>query len=372
MARPHPHRAGALLAALFLLAAARPGHAQTWTITTAASPYYGGVTTGDGAYDAGASVTVIAAPVPGFQFVDWSAAGTIVSTSPSYTFVATGDSVLTAEFVLGVRGALFDFDSGWPTLGIGAGIPLSQLAQNITLQVTAPAGMGFSIQSDANLFSRMALFTGHYLYPSNLGSSRVDLAFDRPLAALTFDFATADFNQAELPSPVQVDLFADAAGTIPAGTASGRGAYIGSTMPMGALTVSATQPFVAAHIWMPPCPTCSSDLLLDNLIVAVPTPIAVPREGATTALRLAASPNPARGATAIAFALPAAGPAQLAVYDLAGRRVALLASGVLEAGAHEARWAGTGVEGVPVATGMYVVRLEAGGATLTRRVLMLR
>ncbi len=240
MARPHPHRAGALLAALVLLAAARPGHAQTFTITTAASPFYGGVTSGDGAFDAGTSVTVTAVPVPGFQFVDWRAAGAVMSTSPSWTFVAAGDSALTAEFALDVRGALFDFDGGWPPLGIGAGLPLSQMAQGITLQVTAPAGMGFSIQSDQNLFYRMALFLGHYLYPSSLGSSRVDLAFDRPLAALTFDFATADFNQAELPSLVQVDLFADAAGTIPAGTASGRGAYIGSTMPMGALTVTAT------------------------------------------------------------------------------------------------------------------------------------
>jgi hypothetical protein len=67
-------------------------------------------------------------------------------------------------------------------------------------------------------------------------------------------------------------------------------------------------------------------------------------------------PNPFNPATEIAFSLAAAGPARLAVYDLAGREVAVLVDGPLAAGEHRVSWRPQGL-----ASGVYLYRLVAGG-----------
>ncbi|MBD3371872.1 MAG: T9SS type A sorting domain-containing protein, partial [Candidatus Coatesbacteria bacterium] len=67
------------------------------------------------------------------------------------------------------------------------------------------------------------------------------------------------------------------------------------------------------------------------------------------------------------FNLPNATEIELAVYDLAGRRVALLADGPLSAGRHELVWK---ADGAPA--GVYLVRLNTPGASLTRRVVLER
>ena len=90
-------------------------------------------------------------------------------------------------------------------------------------------------------------------------------------------------------------------------------------------------------------------------------------DAAAVTLRLdAPRPNPARGAVRLRFALPAAASATLAVYDVLGRRVAVLAQGVLGAGRHEALWeAGT-------AAGLYVVRLTTPSGVLARTLTVVR
>ena len=67
-------------------------------ISTVASPGVGGSTTGGGAVSEGTSVTVVATPNAGYQFVGWTEGGNPVSTASSYTFSATASRTLTAEF----------------------------------------------------------------------------------------------------------------------------------------------------------------------------------------------------------------------------------------------------------------------------------
>jgi serine protease AprX len=81
----------------------------------------------------------------------------------------------------------------------------------------------------------------------------------------------------------------------------------------------------------------------------------------------ASAPNPVASASRIAFSLAEAGPARLAVYDLLGREVAVLADGTLEAGAHEVRLDASGL-----ATGAYVYRLTAGDQSLVRQLTVVR
>ncbi len=85
-----------------------------------------------------------------------------------------------------------------------------------------------------------------------------------------------------------------------------------------------------------------------------------------------AGPNPARGASVLRFALPHAGPVNLALYDAGGRRVRSLASGTHAAGEQLVRWDGRDDSGHEAPAGLYFVRLEAGGETRHLRLALTR
>lgn len=60
----------------------------------------GGTTNGGGTFDLGNSVTVTTAPNAGYTFVNWTEGGTVVSTSPSYTFIINANRLLIANFMM--------------------------------------------------------------------------------------------------------------------------------------------------------------------------------------------------------------------------------------------------------------------------------
>ena len=83
------------------------------------------------------------------------------------------------------------------------------------------------------------------------------------------------------------------------------------------------------------------------------------------------SPSPVRTAATIAFALPAnagGAPARVAIFGVDGRRVRLLADGVEGAGRHEVRWNADDDRGTRVRAGVYFLRLDWAGQSLTRRI----
>ena len=71
-----------------------------YTVTTSSIPVGGGTTSGGGIYNYGTSATVTAAPATGYQFVNWTLSGTVVSTSASYTFIVTANRNVVANFSL--------------------------------------------------------------------------------------------------------------------------------------------------------------------------------------------------------------------------------------------------------------------------------
>ncbi len=83
-------------------------------------------------------------------------------------------------------------------------------------------------------------------------------------------------------------------------------------------------------------------------------------------------PNPFNPATTVAFELPRAGSVQVAVHDLAGRRVRTLVSGHRDAGRHEIVWDGRDAQGMSASSGVYLIRLVTSDQTLSRRALLLK
>ncbi|MBK7366498.1 MAG: T9SS type A sorting domain-containing protein [Candidatus Eisenbacteria bacterium] len=81
----------------------------------------------------------------------------------------------------------------------------------------------------------------------------------------------------------------------------------------------------------------------------------------------AARPNPSAGRATFAVALPALGDVDLAIYDLAGRRVATLWRGTLAAGEREFAWDGTHAK-----SGVYFARLVVDGEVRSTRVVLRR
>ena len=69
------------------------------TVDTNASPEVGGTTAGDGTYDHGATVTVVATANRGYKFMGWfKENGEKVSEEASYSFTVTADCTLVAQF----------------------------------------------------------------------------------------------------------------------------------------------------------------------------------------------------------------------------------------------------------------------------------
>jgi hypothetical protein len=108
--------------------------------------------------------------------------------------------------------------------------------------------------------------------------------------------------------------------------------------------------------------TAVCDPVLTDLAGALPE---------ATAL-LPSYPNPARvgsGApVSVPFRLAEASEVRVAVYDVLGREVAVLADGVMDAGTYEASWP----EARSLPAGSYVVRLAAGEHVQTQRLTLVR
>jgi choice-of-anchor B domain-containing protein len=79
------------------------------------------------------------------------------------------------------------------------------------------------------------------------------------------------------------------------------------------------------------------------------------------------APNPSSSTARVAFAVPTWGRARVSVVDVRGREVAVVFDGSVEAGRHEAELESSGL-----AAGVYLIRLEAGGAVVTRHAAVVR
>jgi hypothetical protein len=83
-------------------------------------------------------------------------------------------------------------------------------------------------------------------------------------------------------------------------------------------------------------------------------------------------PNPFNPTTHIEFDLPEASNVSLKIYDVCGSLVATIADGHREAGKYQVNWNAKNMNGVPAASGVYLLKMTAGDFIETRKMTLLR
>lgn len=117
---------------------------------------------------------------------------------------------------------------------------------------------------------------------------------------------------------------------------------------------------------------------LDDLLFLFTNPAqpSVSRETAAlpaTAFRLEPGyPNPFSETVTLSYTLPHTVPLELAVYDVLGRKVRVLAQTEQAAGTHQVQWDGEDAQGRLLAHGTYFIRMQAHTQVYTQEVLLIR
>ncbi len=85
-----------------------------------------------------------------------------------------------------------------------------------------------------------------------------------------------------------------------------------------------------------------------------------------------AYPNPFNGETCISFSLQEPSDVEIAIYNVRGQHVTTLASGRYDAGVHRLKWNCHNSYGNPVASGVYMVRMEAADYSRIQKIMYLK
>jgi len=102
----------------------------------------------------------------------------------------------------------------------------------------------------------------------------------------------------------------------------------------------------------------------------IPRLLSAPGGGASTRVALASSPNPTHGEMSVSFDLAADETVELALYDVAGRQVRMLAKGRFSAGPNRVAWDGRDDRGRTASPGVYLARLKGPHTTATQTVVL--
>jgi hypothetical protein len=115
---------------------------NTYNIAVSAAPADGGTVAGAGTYNHGASVTVTATANMDYQFVNWTEGGVPVHTSAQYTFTATADRNLVANFALNTH--IISVSAAPADGGTVSGAGTVDHGANVTVTATPHTGYHFT------------------------------------------------------------------------------------------------------------------------------------------------------------------------------------------------------------------------------------
>ena len=83
-------------------------------------------------------------------------------------------------------------------------------------------------------------------------------------------------------------------------------------------------------------------------------------------------PNPFNERVTIPFSLDAQLTVEISIYNVLGSLVKRLVNDSLEPGNHQVQWTGTDDRNMPVAPGLYMVRMNAGAAQHVQHLTLIR
>jgi hypothetical protein len=83
-------------------------------------------------------------------------------------------------------------------------------------------------------------------------------------------------------------------------------------------------------------------------------------------------PNPANPETQIQYTLSVPGKVQVQVYNISGQLVRAFDMGYLQPGNYSVTWDGRRHDGLPVASGVYFYKIQAGLHSVTNRMVLLK
>jgi probable HAF family extracellular repeat protein len=205
---------------------------QSYTIAVNAFPSAGGIVAGNGTFPAGSSQTVTAMANGGYTFTSWTENGSVVNSSPSYTFTLNANRTLVANFTLQTY-----------TITVSASPPA---AGSVAGAGTFAAGSAQTVIATANSGYAFASWTENGVVIEAPSSYVFTLARNRNLVA--------NFALAGAPVISSISLSAGFVGTTVA--ISGRGFTADNTILFGQTTIahiSAAPPFGIACTTDPNC-----------------------------------------------------------------------------------------------------------------------
>lgn len=146
-----------------------------WTFTTIpqvtllSAPTIGGTTSGAGNFAQGSTVTVIAIPNSGYVFTNWTANGTVVSNSTTYSFTMNGNQTFVANFTQVQAGNFSVFVSSNPPAG-GTTTGNGSYTPNSLVTVTATSNAGYAF---TNFTENGIVVSSNPTYSFNITNNRI-------------------------------------------------------------------------------------------------------------------------------------------------------------------------------------------------------
>ena len=131
---------------------------NTYSITATTNPNEGGLVSGAGEYNHGASCTLTATANAGYTFVKWTKNGTQVSTNASYTFTVTESAAYVAHFQL----QSYTITATAAPTGSGTVSGTGQYNHGASCTLTATANTGYTFSNwteNGNVVSTNASYT---------------------------------------------------------------------------------------------------------------------------------------------------------------------------------------------------------------------
>ena len=152
-----------------------------YTISASASPTAGGSVSGAGEYEGGQTVTLTATPTSGYRFVNWTENGSVVSTDATYSFTASANRTLTANFEL-IPAKYTISASDNPTEGGSvSGAGEYEEGQTVTLTATTNSGYRF-----LNWTENGSVVSTNATYSFTASADRTLVANFQDISSITF------------------------------------------------------------------------------------------------------------------------------------------------------------------------------------------